>query len=123
MIEYGSWRTCLHAMGGAFVVQLLLTFFFMPESAFHRTGTLDIDTGAHAVEATDKAAVDQLESTSTSASAHAPAEAPHSFARELLPSRGVAGADHVLIGRQGGIERPFADLRAELSKALAKLSR
>ncbi len=45
------------------------------------------------------------------------------IARELLPTAGVAGADHVLIGRSGGIERPFADLKAELAKALAKLAR
>ncbi len=45
------------------------------------------------------------------------------LARELLPSEGVAGADHVLIGRAGGIERDFGLLRAELSKALAKLQR
>ncbi len=45
------------------------------------------------------------------------------LARELLPEAGVAGADHVLIGRQGGIERPFADLRRELAKALAKLAK
>jgi ribonuclease P protein component len=45
------------------------------------------------------------------------------LAREILPSSGIRGADHVLIGRAGGIERPFADLSAELSKALAKLRR
>ncbi|MFL6857070.1 MAG: ribonuclease P protein component [Allosphingosinicella sp.] len=45
------------------------------------------------------------------------------LARELLPQGGVAGADHVLIGRAGGIERDFALLRDELRKALAKLSR
>ncbi|MFS0736443.1 ribonuclease P protein component [Sphingomonas sp. 1P06PA] len=45
------------------------------------------------------------------------------LARELLPEAGVAGADHVLIGRQGGIERPFADLRHDLAKALARASR
>jgi len=44
------------------------------------------------------------------------------LARELLPDSGVAGADHVLIGRAGGIERDFAALRAELRKALAKVS-
>ncbi len=43
------------------------------------------------------------------------------LARELLPSAGVAGADHVLIGRAGGVERPFAELRADLEKALRKL--
>jgi len=45
------------------------------------------------------------------------------LARELLPESGIRGADHVLIGRAGGIERDFATLRAELLKALAKLSR
>ena len=45
------------------------------------------------------------------------------LARELLPTAGVAGADHVLIGRAGGVERDFAQLRAELGKALAKVTR
>ena len=45
------------------------------------------------------------------------------LAREILPIEGFAGADHVLIGRAGGIERDFAALRAELSKALGKLRR
>ena len=45
------------------------------------------------------------------------------LARELLPQGGFAGADHVLIGRAGGVERPFEQLRSELMKALAKLRR
>jgi ribonuclease P protein component len=45
------------------------------------------------------------------------------LAREVLPDAGIAGADHVLIGRGGGIERDYAELKAELAKALAKLSR
>jgi ribonuclease P protein component len=45
------------------------------------------------------------------------------LARELLPVCGVAGADHVLIGRAGGVERDFGSLREELTKALGKLSR
>jgi ribonuclease P protein component len=44
------------------------------------------------------------------------------LARELLPTQGVAGADHVLIGRNGGIERDFSDLRRELGKALGKIA-
>ena len=40
--------------------------------------------------------------------------------RELLPSEGIAGADHVLIGREGGVERDFATLRRELTEALAR---
>ena len=42
------------------------------------------------------------------------------LARELLPAGGVAGADHVLIGREGGIERDFGKLRDELVHALEK---
>ena len=45
------------------------------------------------------------------------------LARELLPQSGIAGADHVLIGRAGGIERDFGLLRAELAKALDKARR
>jgi ribonuclease P protein component len=45
------------------------------------------------------------------------------LARELLPVAGIAGADHVLIGRAGGVERDFAQLRAELLKALGKIAR
>ena len=43
------------------------------------------------------------------------------LAREMLPAGGFAGADHVLIGRAGGIERDFSMLRQELARALAKL--
>ena len=40
--------------------------------------------------------------------------------RELLPVHGIARADHVLIGREGGVERDFAKLRDELVIALAR---
>ena len=40
--------------------------------------------------------------------------------RELLPLHGIAGADHVMIGREGGVERDFAALRRELAEALAR---
>jgi ribonuclease P protein component len=43
------------------------------------------------------------------------------LARELLPVGGIRGADHVLIGRAGGVEREFALLRIELARALSKL--
>ncbi|WP_367268473.1 ribonuclease P protein component [uncultured Sphingomonas sp.] len=45
------------------------------------------------------------------------------LARQVLPAHGLAGHDHVLIGRAGGIERPHADLVRELEKALRKVSR
>lgn len=35
-------------MGGAFSLMLLLVFFFMPETAFHRPAALNIDGGASA---------------------------------------------------------------------------
>jgi ribonuclease P protein component len=43
------------------------------------------------------------------------------LAREILPDRGLAGADHVMIGRSGGVERDFALLRSDLEHALARL--
>ena len=43
------------------------------------------------------------------------------LAREMLPEGGIAGADHVLIGRAGGIERDYSLLRQELARALERL--
>lgn len=43
------------------------------------------------------------------------------LAAEMLETLGKSGADHVLIGRDGGIERDFGLLRAEMAKALRKL--
>ena len=40
--------------------------------------------------------------------------------RELLPSAGLPDHDHVLIGREGGVERDFGLLRDELAAALAR---
>lgn len=45
------------------------------------------------------------------------------MARAILPQAGIAGADHVLIGRAGGVERDFAALQGELTKALTKARR
>ena len=45
------------------------------------------------------------------------------LARAQLPAHGLQGADHVLIGRAGGVERDYALLAAELRKALAKVTR
>ena len=42
------------------------------------------------------------------------------LARAILPVEGLANHDHVLIGREGGIERDFARLREELSAALKR---
>ncbi|WP_235927754.1 ribonuclease P protein component [Sandarakinorhabdus rubra] len=40
--------------------------------------------------------------------------------RLTLPTHGHAGADHVLIGREAGLTRDFAQLRSDLEKALAR---
>lgn len=40
--------------------------------------------------------------------------------RDALPAEGLPNHDHVLIGREGGVERDFAQLRIELSAALAR---
>lgn len=42
------------------------------------------------------------------------------LAREIIPSRGHNGSDHVMIGRSGGIELEFDALRTDLAKALEK---
>jgi ribonuclease P protein component len=45
------------------------------------------------------------------------------LAREILPAQGIAGADHVMIGRSTGIERDFEALRQDLTRALQKVAR
>jgi ribonuclease P protein component len=40
--------------------------------------------------------------------------------RELLPAQGLPDHDHVLIGREGGVEREFDKLREELIVALSR---
>jgi ribonuclease P protein component len=45
------------------------------------------------------------------------------LAREIVPAKGFAGSDHVLIGRAKGIERDFGLLRNELANALDGLRR
>ena len=43
------------------------------------------------------------------------------LAREIVPIKGFAGSDHVMIGRAKGIERDFSLLRSELADALDSL--
>ena len=45
------------------------------------------------------------------------------LAREIIPERGLAGSDHVMIGRAGGVERDYAQLKSELGRALEKVAR
>ncbi len=43
------------------------------------------------------------------------------LAREIVPTDGFPGSDHVMIGRAGGIERDFSVLRQDLSRALQRV--
>ena len=45
------------------------------------------------------------------------------LAREIVPQKGFAGSDHVMIGRSKGVEREFGLLRSELERALDGLRR
>lgn len=92
IIQYGSYRICLHAMGGAFILQTILTIFFMPESAYRRSGALNIDTGDKAVvvDAMTEKAKSQVDHNEESQREVSPSETEprKSFARELLPYDG-----------------------------------
>ncbi|MDX5948065.1 MAG: ribonuclease P protein component [Zymomonas mobilis subsp. pomaceae] len=43
--------------------------------------------------------------------------------RSLLPKGGIAGADHILIGRRAAYNGNYDDLMRQLSKALARMRR
>jgi ribonuclease P protein component len=43
------------------------------------------------------------------------------LARDVVPSKGFPGSDHVMIGRANGVERDFALMRSELAGALDSL--
>ncbi|HET9427902.1 MAG TPA: ribonuclease P protein component [Allosphingosinicella sp.] len=43
------------------------------------------------------------------------------LARIVLPDAGIPGADHVLIGRASGVDRPFDQLEKELRQALLRI--
>jgi hypothetical protein len=97
-------------MGGAHVLQFLLTLFFMPESAYHRTGALNIDTGSRAVVvdgADEKGGAhhDDGRDVPAAAAAHdeGGSEPRKSFVRELLPYDGYV--DHISFWRT--LIRPF----------------
>lgn len=82
----------MHAMGAAFVVMLLLVIFFMPESAYHRKGALNIDTSGKQIVMDDldkkgfeKSSVQELEHRGTSTISTEPRL---SWKQELMPWSG-----------------------------------
>lgn len=97
----------MHGIGGAFVLMLLLVIFFMPESAYHRTGALNIDTGGEQIVADDlekigieKGSFEQVEGRRIPTTSNEP---PLSWKQELLPWSGYF--DHVSFWRT--LLRPF----------------
>ncbi|RYN41297.1 hypothetical protein AA0112_g2226 [Alternaria arborescens] len=104
VIQYGSYRIAMHAMGGAFVVMLLLVFFFMPESAYHRHNVINIDTSSKTVE-TDamekEKAIERIEDHAIHASVSSERADP--YVKTLMPWSGYW--DHVSFWRT--FLRPF----------------
>lgn len=92
----------MHGMGGAFVLMLILVVFFMPESAFHRHGALNIDTSDKTVD-TDISEKNFSERIDERPAASRTLEAPKSLAQELRPWSGYW--DHVSFWRT--LLRPF----------------
>ncbi|QNM83927.1 ribonuclease P protein component [Sphingomonas sabuli] len=45
------------------------------------------------------------------------------LSREILPVHGFTGSDHVMIGRAGGVERDFGQLRTDLTGALKRVAK
>ncbi|KAF4447940.1 hypothetical protein F53441_8599 [Fusarium austroafricanum] len=91
IIDMYGYRTCLWAMSGAFGVQLLFTFFFMPESAYNRAidSGIPVNSTIEGLSAVDdkKESVSEVENA---ASVHGNAPIPklHSFIYELRPWSG-----------------------------------
>lgn len=88
-MQASSYRVTMHAMGGAFVLMTLLVLFFMPESAYHRKGALNIDTTDKTVDlgvSEKERTVEQVEEHR----AHPPSatEPRMSYMKELMPWSG-----------------------------------
>lgn len=49
IIQYSGYETAFYAMGGAFGLTFILMLFWMPETAFVRTGAVNLDTSSNNV--------------------------------------------------------------------------
>lgn len=79
----------MHAMGGAFILMLLLVFFFMPESAFHRTKAINIDTSAKTVDIDEKEKEKNVERIEDRPLHQAPSSRPPDpYVKTLMPWSG-----------------------------------
>lgn len=76
-------------MGGAFAVQVLMTVLFMPESAFHRSGAINIDSSdRYASQTIEKKIEVEHDEHTTSPTRRSSIEPKKSIVRELLPYDG-----------------------------------
>lgn len=99
----------MHSMGAAFVIQLLLTVFFMPESAYRRKEALNIDAGDRAITTvgSEKLGFNHLEKREVSTPDPSRISEPRiAWAKEMLPWSGYY--DHVSFWRT--FLRPFFTL-------------
>ncbi|KAH7200532.1 major facilitator superfamily domain-containing protein [Fusarium oxysporum] len=91
IIDQYGYRTCLWAMAGAFGVQLLLTFFFMPETAYKRSNDsgIPINSPLDNSSPTDdkKECVSEVQNRASVCDSPATPE-QHSFLYELRPWSG-----------------------------------
>ncbi|RDW72553.1 uncharacterized protein DSM5745_07725 [Aspergillus mulundensis] len=90
VIEYSDYQVCLNGMGGAFALTLIMVFLWMPETAYVRTGALDIDTGHDLSALEGKTSTKHLEATGeTIAVPVSTSDEPRiPYMRELLPYNG-----------------------------------
>ena len=49
IIQASSYKVAFYAMGGAFGLALIMIIFWMPETAYVRTGTVNLDIGSNDV--------------------------------------------------------------------------
>ncbi|KAG9500629.1 hypothetical protein J7337_009111 [Fusarium musae] len=95
IIDKYGYKTCLWAMAGAFGLQLVLTFFFMPETAYKRSTSSDVPVESH-VEGRStvddkKECVSEVENRA-SVCDNAPIPEAHSFIYTLRPWSGYYDA-------------------------------
>jgi MFS family permease len=106
IIQATNYKVAFYAMGGAFGAAFILIFFWMPETAYVRTGTINLDTNSNDVmtelNLTHKMDPVQVEAPTSPASE----EKPHSFAKNMLPYSGYV--NHVSFWNT--IFRPFVML-------------
>lgn len=97
IIQASSWKVAFYAMGAAFGIAFIMIFFWMPETAYVRTGVVNLDTGSNNVMTeltiTHKLDASHVEAEEKNATGQptqppAPTEQPHSFAKEMLPYSG-----------------------------------